>query len=212
MKNVIFIAPPAAGKGTQSMKLVEIGYTHITTGSMLREEINKNTSVGLKIKNTIDKGLLVNDEIVLNLITNKIKTINQPFVLDGFPRTYNQAVLLDKLFEDLKINNYEVIYLDIEFNEAVKRALGRLTCKCGATYNIYYDNLTPKLENICDKCGAKLKKRSDDNDSSIKIRFDTFIKNNEPIKKFYEQKNKLHIIDIKLDSNEITDRIKDILK
>ncbi|MBR6517904.1 MAG: nucleoside monophosphate kinase [Bacilli bacterium] len=212
MKNVIFIAPPAAGKGTQSNRLVDLGYIHISTGDMLREEIAKESSVGLKIKDIISKGMLVSDEIVFELITDKLKTINKPFILDGFPRTSNQAKLLDTLFNDLGIIDYEVIYLDISLEEALKRALGRLTCKCGASYNSEFSKLKPKVTGICDKCGSILEKRSDDNEESFKVRFETFIKNNDPIKDFYENKNKLHIIDTTLDTEIITDRIKDILK
>ena len=212
MKNVIFIAPPAAGKGTQSNKLIENGYIHISTGDMLREEIAKESSIGLKIKDIISKGMLVSDEIVFQLITNRLETINKPFILDGFPRTINQAKLLDTLFNDLGIIDYEVIYLDISLEEALKRALGRLTCKCGASYNSEFSKLKPKVANICDKCGSTLEKRSDDNEESFKVRFDTFIKNNEPIKDFYESKNKLHVIDTTLDTEIITEKIKEILK
>ena len=212
MKNVIFIAPPAAGKGTQSHRLVEDGYIHISTGDMLRKEIAKESSIGLKIQDIISKGMLVSDEIVFELITNKLETINKPFILDGFPRTINQAKLLDTLFNDLGIMDYEVIYLDISLEEALKRALGRLTCKCGASYNNEFSKLKPKVAGICDKCGSTLEKRSDDNEESFKVRFDTFIKNNEPIKDFYESKNKLHIIDTTLKTEMITEKIKEILK
>ena len=211
MKNVIFIAPPAAGKGTQSNRLVENGYIHISTGDMLREEIAKESSMGLKIKDIINKGLLVSDDIVFELIKNKLSTLNKPFILDGFPRTLNQAKLLDDLLENLNITNFEVIYLDITLEEALKRALGRLTCKCGASYNSEFEKLKPLVAGICDKCGSNLEKRCDDNEESFKVRFDTFIKNNEPIKDFYESKNKIHSIDTTIDTEVITEKIKDIL-
>lgn len=212
MKNVIFIAPPAAGKGTHSNRLVETGYIHISTGDMLREEISKESSIGLKIKDIISKGNLVSDEIVFELITNKLRTIDKPFILDGFPRTYNQAKLLDELLNNLNIKDYEVIYLEISLEEALKRALGRLTCKCGASYNEEFSKLKPKVSGICDKCGSILEKRSDDNEESFKIRYETFIKNNDPIKEFYNSKNKLHIIDTNLETEMITEKIKEILK
>lgn len=212
MKNVIFIAPPAAGKGTQSNILMTMGYIHISTGDMLREEISKNSSLGLKIKDVIDKGMLVSDETVFELIQNKLKTIDKPFILDGFPRTLNQAKMLDKLFIELNIDNYRVIYLDIELEEALKRALGRLTCKCGASYNTEFANLMPKVAGICDNCGSELVKRNDDNEESFKVRFETFISNNEPIKEFYESKNKLYVVDTKIGATRIAEKIKDILK
>jgi len=211
MKNVIFIAPPAAGKGTQSSRLVEMGYEHISTGDMLREEIAKGSSLGQKINDIISKGLLVSDDIVFELIQNKLTSINKPFILDGFPRTLNQAKLLDDLLNDLNKTNYEVIYLDISIEDALKRALGRLTCKCGASYNSEFEALKPKVAGVCDKCGRALEKRNDDNEESFKIRFETFLKNNEPIKEFYESKNKLYMIDTSINSLDITEKIKDIL-
>lgn len=211
MKNVIFIAPPAAGKGTQSERLMEIGYEHISTGDMLREEINKNTVLGKEINEIITKGKLVSDELVFELITNKITNLSKPFILDGFPRTINQAKLLDELFQKLNITNYEVVYLDVSLDVALKRALGRLTCSCGSSYNIYNENLKPKLENICDKCGKVLVKRNDDNEESFKVRFETFLNNIEPIKDFYREKDRLHVIDTMLSTEEVTDRIKGIL-
>ena len=101
-------------------------------------------------------------------------------------------------------------YFPSEF-DAIKRALGRLTCnKCGASYNKYYEALQPIQEGICDKCGNKLETRNDDNEESFKVRFDNFITNTEPIKEFYDKKGRLHVIDATLDSNEITKQIKDI--
>ena len=213
MKNVIFIAPPAAGKGTQSANLENIGYEHISTGDMLREEISKESEIGLVVKDIMAKGNLVSDEIVFKLLTNKLSNLDKPFILDGFPRTIKQAELLDELLNNLDINNYEVIYLDLSMEDAIKRALGRLTCnKCGASYNKYYEALQPIQEGICDKCDNTLETRSDDNEDSFKVRFNTFITNNEPIKEFYNSKNKLHNVDATLSSDEITNKIKDILK
>ncbi len=212
MKSVIFIAPPAAGKGTQSSRLEDLGYIHISTGDMLREEISSGSKLGMEIKEIIDKGNLVSDELVYELIKNKLDNITKPFILDGYPRTITQAESLDNLLQELNLNNYEVIYLDLPFEEALKRALGRLTCSCGASYNIYYENLAPKKDGICDKCGESLTKRCDDNEESFKVRFETFINNTKPIKEFYENKNKLHIIDALASNEEITDKIKEILK
>ena len=212
MKSVIFIAPPAAGKGTVSSYLEKMGYVHISTGDMLRDEINKNTKLGLEIKDIMAQGNLVSDEVVYTLIKDRLSNLTKPFILDGYPRTYNQAVMLNKLFTELNIDNYKVIYLDINLEEALKRALGRLSCtSCGASYNIYYKNLMPKKEGICDNCGESLIKRSDDNEESFKVRFETFIKNNEPIKNYYEEKGKLYVIDASVDSNLITEEVKEIL-
>ncbi len=212
MKNVIFIAPPAAGKGTQSSKLVEDGYIHISTGDMLREEIKKDSLLGKEIKDIMAKGLLVSDDVVFELIKKRVVNLKKPFILDGFPRTITQAKMLDELFEELNIKDYEVIYLEIGLEEALKRALGRLSCECGASYNIYNKALMPKVEGICDRCGLQLKKRNDDNEEAFQKRFDTFIENSEPIKRYYEEIKKLHIVNTNISNDEITKKVKDILK
>lgn len=211
MKNVIFIAPPAAGKGTQSSKLMALGYEHISTGDMLRLEISSGSILGKEIDALIKDGNLVSDEIVFKLIKDKLNTINKPFILDGFPRTLNQAQLLSTLLDSLNIKNYEVIYLDIELEDALKRTLGRLTCKCGASYNLNYKEYLPKVEGICDKCGSPLQKRSDDNEEAFKVRFKKYQENTMPILDYYTRLGKLHRIDTKLDSEEITEKIKEIL-
>lgn len=211
MKNVIFIAPPAAGKGTQSSKLMEIGYKHISTGDILREEIAMQTPIGKSIEKLIGDGHLVSDEIVYDLIKKRINN-EHLFIIDGYPRTIKQAEMLDQLFKKLDINNYEVVYLDIPMEEAIKRTLGRLTCECGSSYNIYYDDMKPLKDGICDKCGHKLTKRDDDNEASFKVRFETFEENIKPIKEFYKNINKLNIVNALNDSDVIATEIKEILK
>ena len=196
MKSVIFIAPPASGKGTQSTYLENLGYEHISTGDMLRNEINSGSKLGVEIKELINNGGLVSDEIVIELITNKLASLdNKPFILDGFPRTMNQAISLNDLFTKLNISNYIVIYLDIDESSALKRSLGRMTCECGKSYNIYYDNLKPQIEGICDNCHKELVKRNDDNEESFKNRFQTYIKNTEPLLKYYEDLGILNVVD-----------------
>ena len=141
MKNIIFIAPPAAGKGTQSTMLKEnFDYNHLSTGDMLREVVSSGTEFGLQVKNIIDRGELVSDELIINLINDKLAKIDgKPFILDGFPRTLNQAKSLDNMLD----KDYEVIYLDLSEEGAIERILGRLTCSCGKSYNLNVDNLKP---------------------------------------------------------------------
>lgn len=213
MKSVIFIAPPASGKGTQSTYLESLGYEHISTGDMLRSEINSGSKLGTEIKELIECGKLVSDEIVIELITNKLTSLNnKPFILDGFPRTMNQATSLNEIFEKFNINNYLVIYLDIDESTALKRALGRMTCECGKSYNIYFDNLKPQVEGICDSCNSSLVKRNDDNEDSFKTRFETFIDNTLPIKDYYKNMNVLVEIDASKDSTTISKEIEELVK
>ena len=211
MNNVIFIAPPAAGKGTFSEKLKKIGYDHISTGDMLREEVAKKSEVGLQIDEIMKSGKLVSDEIIFDLITKRLDGLNKSFILDGFPRTLEQADMLNNLFNKLNINNYKVIYLDIPMEVAIKRALGRLTCSCGASYNKFNDLFKSKVEGICDKCGSTLTQRSDDNEESFKLRYNTFQEKTKPIINYYKKLNKLHVIDATIDIEQQLAEIKNIL-
>lgn len=206
MKNIIFIAPPAAGKGTQSNLLKDnYDYIHISTGDMLREIVSSNTELGEVVKNIIDKGNLVSDDLIFELLKNKLSNIEgKPFILDGFPRTLNQALFLDN---NLKIENYIVIYLELSKDDAVKRINGRLTCSCGKSYNLNDNNLKPKVTDICDVCGKKLVKRDDDNLEAFKIRFDVFLKNIKPLIDYYKDKNKLKVVNVNRDVNDIFSEI-----
>ena len=208
MRNIIFIAPPAAGKGTQSNLLKDkYDYVHISTGDMLREIVSSNTELGEVVKNIIDKGNLVSDDLIFELLKNKLSNIEgKPFILDGFPRTLNQALFLDN---NIKIENYIVIYLELSKADAVKRINGRLTCSCGKSYNLNDNNLKPKVTDICDVCGKKLVKRDDDNLEAFKIRFDVFLKNIKPLIDYYKDKNKLKVVNVNRDVNDI---FREILK
>ena len=207
MKNIIFIAPPAAGKGTQSTMLKEkFNYNHLSTGDMLREAIASGSEFGLMLKNIIDEGKLVSDDIMIDLIKEKLNNLEgKPFILDGFPRTLNQAKSLDNMLD----KDYEVIYLDLSEEEAIDRILGRLTCSCGKSYNLNVDNLKPKVEGICDGCGKELVKRNDDNVDSFKVRYKTFLDNTKPLMEYYEDKNKLHKINV---NRNVEDIFKDIME
>lgn len=208
MVNFVFIAPPAAGKGTQSKLLVDkYGYNHISTGDLLREEVANKTALGIQINEIISSGKLVDDEIVLTLLKNKLMSVlslNKPFIIDGFPRTPNQAEMLTKCFNDLNVSNYKVIYMDLDYEEAKKRVLGRLVCSgCGKSYNDMVESLMPKVSGICDSCSSNLEKRTDDTESTFKDRFDTYINNAKPMLDYYKDLNKLINIDASKDAKDI---------
>ena len=208
MKNIIFIAPPAAGKGTQSNMLKDkYGYVHISVGDLLRKEVALETASGKAVKNIIEKGELVADDLVFAILEKHLRNIvGKPFILDGFPRTLNQAKTLDKF-----LNDYEVIYLDLAKEKAVKRMLNRLVCECGKSYNLDDETLKPKTEGFCDNCGKKLVKRDDDNVEIFAKRYDNFLTNIEPIKDYYKAKNKLHMIDVNRNINDIFEDISEIV-
>lgn len=206
MKNIIFIAAPSSGKGTFSNMLMErYGYFHISTGDLLRNVAKTNSDFGKEVAKILSEGNLVKDEIMFQIIKDAILNleVDKPFILDGLPRTLEQAVYLDKMFEELHIKDYKVIYLNIDYEVALKRALGRITClNCGATYNKFFEKFKPKQNNICDKCGNELISRTDDNEKTFKQRFDNYVKNTLPILEYYNNKNNLTKINVEEFTNE----------
>lgn len=217
MKNIIFIAAPASGKGTLSSLLKErCGYIHISTGDLLRNIIKEKSELGLEVEKVISGGNLVNDELMFKIVRKELESIDKSksFILDGLPRTLDQAKYLDTLFSELGINDYQVIYLDIDEETASKRALGRQTCtNCGASYNKFFEEFMPNKEGICDKCGNELISRSDDNEESFKVRFKNFLNNTLPIVDYYKEENKISNIDCsKYSNDEIFDIIVSMVK
>jgi len=192
MKNVIFIAPPAAGKGTISDILEQnYGYSHLSTGDLLREEISSGSELGKEIDKVITSGGLVSDEVVIELVSQKLNTTlkGKSFILDGFPRTLNQAEKLDEMLVTLGVTNNMVAYLDISLDVALKRVLGRVICpQCKRSYNIYFENLKSKSDNICDYCNVELLKRNDDTEETFKKRFNSYLDNASDIIDFYKNK------------------------
>lgn len=190
MKNIIFIAPPAAGKGTVSDYLVKnYNYYHLSTGDLLRAEINSGSELGREINDIITKGELVSDELVIQLVNDKLKTFDGPFILDGFPRTLNQAQKLDEMLITLGVTNNLVAYLDISLEDALKRVLGRVICpKCKRSYHLYNAEVKPLKDNFCDDCNIELEKRSDDTEETFKVRFNSYLENVSAIIDYYKEK------------------------
>ena len=197
MKNIILIAAPAAGKGTLSDLLVKkYDYLHISTGDLLREVSKENTELGQKIAKMLKNGELVTDEIVFELLENKLRQVDKPYILDGFPRTINQAYKYDELIQKLNKDLGIVVVLNCDYEILKKRIVGRYLCKdCGSIYNTLTGVNTPKQEGICDNCGGDLYKRSDDNEESFKTRYETYLEKTKPLIDFYEKKGNLHYID-----------------
>ena len=215
MMNIIFIAPPAAGKGTQSSLLEKkYNYKHISTGDLLREEIKKKTEFGAEIEKIISKGELVSDKIITKLLKNELNNIkHQKFILDGYPRNIAQAETLTEIFKELNIDDYKAIYLDLDEDTAMKRALGRIVCSnCGASYNTYFKNLMPQENGICDKCHHKLIQRSDDNEETMRTRFRTYLELTNPLLDYYKAQEKLVDVDASLNSDQIFLEIEQVLK
>lgn len=211
MKNIIFIAPPAAGKGTQSELLIsKYGYEHISTGDLLRNEIKSGSDLGKELDSMMKSGSLISDEIVNRLFINALSNITKPFILDGYPRTISQALKLDEILASLNKSVDVVVYLDVEEELAMKRATGRLSCKsCNRIYHKYFSK--PRVEGICDDCGSSLISRADDTPDTFKIRYDTYMSNTKPLLDFYSNKNILFKVDANKEADETFSEIEKVI-
>ena len=189
--NLLIVGAPGVGKGTMSKFLVkEYGVEHISTGDMLREAVANATPIGLKAKEHMENGTLVPDDIINEIIHDRLSKDNgaNGFLFDGYPRTVNQAKSLTEILDKLGLKIDAVINLEVSDDVLVKRITGRRTCpKCGSTFNIYYK--IPKIDNVCDECGEKLIIRQDDNLESLTNRLSEFHKNTEPVIEYYEKDN-----------------------
>ena len=200
MKNIIFIAPPAAGKGTQSKLLSsEYNIPHISTGDILRNEVSKKTKLGQELNKVMTSGGLVSDEIITKLLKKRLMMddTKNGYIIDGYPRNMNQAKILMELLKELNHKNPVVIFFDIDRDRALKRTLSRIVCpKCGASYNLLNEDLKPKKENICDLCGSSLEIRKDDTEDVFLKRFDTYISSTKDLIKYYEDLGLLYVIKV----------------
>ena len=215
-KELIFLGPPACGKGTQTNHLSEyLNLPHVDTGSLLRAEIAKESEEGKIAKGFIDKGQLVPAELVGKIIAKKLASddCKNGYVLDGYPRSLEQAKMLDEINKDIDKNNeaaFKAIYFDIDTQILIERIIYRQSCpKCGEIYNKKFK--PSKVENICDKCGETLKTRADDNEEIAKARFETYFRETAPLIEFYEQKGVLHKIDANGSIDEVWDRLLNII-
>ncbi|MDX2040930.1 MAG: adenylate kinase [Acidobacteriota bacterium] len=193
---IVIIGPPGAGKGTQARLLSEkYGYPQISTGDILREMAQAETTLGQEIRATLASGKLVSDEILAEVIRTRTARpdCKNGYILDGFPRTINQAHQLEELAER---QEKEVLLVRAMVHQEVlfKRLTGRRTChKCGEIYNVYFR--PPKVEGICDQDGELLKQRSDDNPESVLRRFEEYKTATAPLIEYYRQSGRLIEID-----------------
>ncbi|MBC8303216.1 MAG: adenylate kinase [Pelagibacterales bacterium] len=210
--NIILFGPPGAGKGTQSQYLVKnYNYIQISTGDLLRNEIKKNTDLGKEILAKIDIGDFVNNEIVNSLIDEIVsnKNYHNKLIFDGYPRNISQAENLDNIMLKNKETIGAIVYLDVTREIIEKRILGRIVCeKCNVTMNEYLDN--EQIKNH--KCGKEyLKKRKDDNSKTIKKRYDTFIKETNPLLDYYSKKTTFYKVNASVKIEEISTKIAEIV-
>ncbi|MEN8907008.1 MAG: adenylate kinase [Clostridiales bacterium] len=194
---IIMLGAPGAGKGTQaSIISKKMNIPHISTGDIFRYNIKNNTKLGIEAKSYIDKGLLVPDELTINIVKDRLKNddCKKGFLLDGFPRTINQAEALDKVLSDMNLNLNLVLNIFIKDEAVIKRLSGRRVCpNCNAGYHLIYS--PTKLEGICDECKSEVIQRNDDKEETILERLKTYHVQTEPLEKFYEKKGLLKSVD-----------------
>lgn len=198
MKNIMFIAPPAAGKGTQAELVVEkYNIPHISTGDILRDISKEDSEIGHYVFETLSSGRLVKDEITYQLIEDRLKKedCQNGYIIDGFPRTVAQAIEYDKILSRLGYTIGKVIYINISEKTLEKRITGRRICEnCKMIYNINEPSSAPQIESICDNCGGKLYQRNDDNLASFQTRYKMYQEKTEPILEHYRKQNVLYEI------------------
>lgn len=215
MKNIILIAAPSAGKGTEAGLLKEeYGIPHISTGDILREKSNEDSELGRDIKYKINNGIFVSDDIIIDILKSRIqqKDCNNGYILDGFPRDITQAESYQKILDELGINIGIVIVIDVNLENALKRIIGRVVCpKCKKVYNINTDDIKPKVDGICDKCNEQLVKRVDDNKETYMNRYNTYIEKTSPLIEYYEKQNIVYHVDGNISADYTHKQVKEIL-
>lgn len=212
--NLLIIGAPGAGKGTVSESIIEdFKLTHVSTGNMLREAVKNETAVGLKAQEYMNRGELVPDEIIHDIIVERFSMddMDAGFLFDGYPRTKAQAIDLDEILKQVDKKVDCVINLDIEDKQLIERITGRRLCPtCGEIYNIYSE--PSKVEGICDKCGDSLIQRKDDNLESLSVRLSEYHKNTQPVIEYYDQFNIVRHVDASQSIEDVYSSVKQILE
>ena len=210
--NIILMGLPGAGKGTQASEIVKkFPIPHISTGDMFRKAIKDETDLGKEAKSYMDRGELVPDEVTVGIVKERISEDDaKGFLLDGFPRTIDQAESLNQIMSELDREIDAVINIEVPEEELMNRLTGRRICeKCGTTYHLVFN--PPKVDGICDIDGGKLYQREDDNPETVSNRLSVNVKQSKPILEYYNNKGVLKNIDGSKDIDEVTNDVIDIL-
>lgn len=210
---MVLLGPPGAGKGTQAVMLAEKkGFLHLSTGDILRENVKRGTDIGKKAKAFMEKGELVPDDIVIEMMLDTIKNAKakKDFILDGFPRTVYQAKKLDAELHKLKLAIDMVVYFKTSVETVILRLTGRRLCsKCGANYHIV--NMPPKKQGVCDKCGSELYQRKDDNEETIKKRLEVYNSQTKELIDYYKAQGILEEVSGDLEAGVVYSELTEIL-
>ena len=211
--NIILMGLPGAGKGTQASEIdKKFPIPHISTGDMFRKAIKDETDLGKEAKSYMDRGELVPDEVTVGIVKERISEddAKKGFLLDGFPRTIDQAESLSQIMSELDREIDAVINIEVPEEELMNRLTGRRICeKCGTTYHLVFN--PPKVDGICDIDGGKLYQREDDNPETVSNRLSVNVKQSKPILEYYNNKGVLKNIDGSKDIDEVTNDVIDIL-
>jgi adenylate kinase len=191
---LVFLGPPGAGKGTQAKLLSQrMGFLHLSTGDLLREAVKNQTPLGKKAKEYMDRGELVPDELIVQLIEETMPKDGN-VILDGFPRTVNQALALEEMLKGKGEKISKVLFFDVPDEVIIDRLSGRRVCsKCGAVYHVKYN--PPKVEGMCDLCGGNLMQRDDDREEVVKKRLEVYRKQTQPLIEFYQDRGIIYRLD-----------------
>ncbi|MBN2184635.1 MAG: adenylate kinase [Candidatus Krumholzibacteriota bacterium] len=207
--HIIILGPPGSGKGTQAQRIASgMGLKHLSTGDLLRDSVADGKELGTKARAFMERGLLVPDEIILGLIKGELASLNgEGWILDGFPRTQLQAEALSEILEEKGVDIDHILLIDVDPDVVVRRVLGRRVCQdCNAVYNTA--TLEEGKKEICGKCGGRLVKRADDEEDTIRRRFEVYKEQTSPVLGYYDKRYGGHItIEGAGDIDEITAEI-----
>jgi len=208
---LVFLGPPGAGKGTQAKLLSQrMGFLHLSTGDLLREAVKNQTPLGKKAKEYMDRGELVPDELIVQLIEETMPKDGN-VILDGFPRTVNQALALEEMLKGKGEKISKVLFFDVPDEVIIDRLSGRRVCsKCGAVYHVKYN--PPKVEGVCDLCGGSLMQRDDDKEEVVKKRLEVYRKQTQPLIEFYQDRGIIYRLDAGKGVEELFEEVKGLVR
>lgn len=208
---LVFLGPPGAGKGTQAKLLSQrMGFLHLSTGDLLREAVKNQTPLGKKAKEYMDRGELVPDELIVQLIEETMPKDGN-VILDGFPRTVNQALALEEMLRVKGEKISKVLFFDVPDEVIIDRLSGRRVCsKCGAVYHVKYN--PPKVEGVCDLCGGSLVQRDDDKEEVVRKRLEVYRKQTQPLVEFYQKRGIIYKLDAGKGVEELFEEVKGLVR